>query len=248
MRRHAPRATRRDQVGTSPPVAILGRLVDVALLAVIAVGLSSVVVGRLLPILGHPVYVVAGPSMVPAIGVGSAVVLETVPASALAVGDVVSLRSGPARAVFTHRIVRIAEQDGEIWLETRGDANDAPDPSITPATAVIGRVTTSLPYAGYLIALLSTVPGLVLVLSTGGLLLALGWWLDALAGDRRRHAGASVATIVPVPSRASAPSALPEAIAVPSSIQPSHTSRSANPRRSTRPSTAARARAAGRGL
>lgn len=166
-------------------LSLATRLVDLALMAVVVIGLASVLIGRVLPLLGHPVYVVAGPSMEPSISIGSAIILDAVPSSELAVGDVVSLRSGAGRAIFTHRIIRLADRDGERWLETQGDANDAPDPSITPASAVIGRVAVSLPAAGYLIALLSTVPGLVLLLSTGALLLVAGWWLDTLASERR---------------------------------------------------------------
>lgn len=169
---------------------VVARLVDLALIGIVAIGLASVIVGRVLPLLGHPVYVVAGPSMEPAISIGSAVILDAVPPSELAVGDVVSLRSGAGRAIFTHRIIRVAERDGETWLETQGDANEAPDPSITPASAVIGRVAMSLPGAGYLIALLSTVQGLVLLLSTGALLLVAGWLLDGLAGEQRPTARA----------------------------------------------------------
>lgn len=167
------------------PLAVISRLVDVALIAIVVVGLSSVVMGRVLPLLGHPLLVVAGPSMEPAIGVGSAVILDVVPSQDLGVGDVVSLRSGPGHAIFTHRIIRIVDRGGERWLETRGDANEAPDPSITLASAVIGRVALSLPVAGYVIALLSSVPGVVLLLSIGALLLVAGWWLDDLAAERR---------------------------------------------------------------
>lgn len=179
---------RRDRSSASAgPRALLRPLVEIALLAVIGLGLANVVVGRVLPLLGHPVYIVAGPSMEPAIGVGSVVVLETVSAGTLAVGDVVSLRSGSDRAVFTHRIIRIAEQNGKTWVETKGDANPNGDPSVTSATAVIGRVMVSLPYAGYLVSLLSTVQGVILIVSTGALLLVLGWWLDGQsAGQRRR--------------------------------------------------------------
>lgn len=171
-------------------VRVVARLVDVALVAVVVVGLSTAVFGRVLPLLGHPVYVVAGPSMEPAISLGSAIILDQVPSTALAVGDVVSLRSGAGRAIFTHRIIRLADRDGERWLETQGDANDAPDPSITPATSVIGKVVWSVPLLGYLIALLSTVQGLVLLLSTGALLLVLGGWLDGVAAESRRIAPA----------------------------------------------------------
>ena len=176
---------------------VAGRLVDVALLVVVAVGLTSVVLGRVLPALGHPVFVVAGPSMAPAIPVGAAVVLTPVAPGSLAVGDVVSLRSGPEQAVFTHRIIRVADHDGGRWIETKGDANPGPDPSVTSVTAVIGRVDVAIPYAGYALALLSTLSGLLLVLSAGATLLVLGWWLDTAAAARRVVTPAS-APVAPV--------------------------------------------------
>jgi signal peptidase I len=98
------------------------------------------------------------------------------------------LRSGPARAVFTHRIVRIAERDGAVWLETKGDANAAPDPSLTPTTDVIGRVAVVLPVAGYALTMLTAPPGVVFVLSTGSLLLLASWWLESIARERRSRA------------------------------------------------------------
>lgn len=170
------------------PLVALGRVVDVVLLTLVVLGLVSVLLGRVLPALGYPVFVVAGPSMSPAIPMGAAVVLEQVPGSALVVDDVVSLRSGPERAIFTHRITRVVDRDGEPWIETKGDANPAADPSITPTSAVIGRVVASVPYGGYLLALLSTAPGVILMLSTGALLIVFGWWLDDRIADRRRTA------------------------------------------------------------
>lgn len=189
------------------PLTLAARLVDVVLLAVIAVGLTSVLLGRIVPLLGHPVYVVAGPSMTPAIDIGAAVILDPVAPTDLVVGDVVSLRSGSQQAIFTHRIIRLAEREGAVWMETRGDANAAPDPAITPASAVIGRVAWTIPMAGYVLALLSTVPGLVLILSTGALLMLLGWWLDVLAADRRRRSAVSEAPAPIAPAAPAAPSA-----------------------------------------
>lgn len=182
LRRPAPRA----------PLRHLRLVIDLAVVAVVIVGLGGVVLGRVLPLTGHPVFVVAGPSMVPAIDVGAAVILETVSPEALRVGDVVSLRSGTARAVFTHRIVRIAERDGTVWLETRGDANAGSDPAITPATDVIGRVAVALPVAGYALAVLTAPAGVVFVLSTGFLLLLAGWWVESIARERRARAAAAV--------------------------------------------------------
>ena len=181
------------------PLVWFGRVVDLVLLVVIAIGLCSVLLGRVLPAIGHPVFVVAGPSMTPAIPVGAAVILDQVRTTSLAVGDVVSLQNGTARAVFTHRIIRIAELDGSTWVETQGDANAAPDPSLTPATSILGRVGLTVPYAGFALALLSTIPGLVLVLSAGATLLVLGWWIDGLVDARRRGRRPSTAP-APVPA------------------------------------------------
>ncbi len=181
-------------------VRTLRNLVDVAVIFVIGVALTGVVLGRVLPALGHPVFVVGGPSMAPVIALGDAIVLDRVDPATLVVGDVVSLRSGPTQAVFTHRIIRIAQSHGEIWIETKGDANAAPDPTITPVSAVIGRVTHVVPAAGYLLAMLSVPIGLVFLLATGGLLITFGWWLDTVEGDRRRaRHRAAVAAIVAAP-------------------------------------------------
>jgi signal peptidase len=192
------------------PLRVVRLIVEVALLAVIVLGLSGVVLGRVLPALGHPVFVVAGPSMSPTLEIGSAVILESVEPSALAVGDVVSLHSGADRAVFTHRIVRLAERDGALWMETQGDANPAPDPSITSATAVVGRATAYVPWAGYLLALLSAPAGVLLVLSVGATLMVLGWLLESMELERRRRrwsiaAPVAADAVVPEPAMPTGP-------------------------------------------
>lgn len=173
------------------------RVADLALLVLIALGLATVILGRVLPAVGHPVLIVAGPSMEPAIPLGSAVVLADVAPNELRVDDVVSLRTGPSQAIFTHRITRVVERDGAPWIETRGDANAAVDPSLTSADAVIGRIAVSLPVAGYLLTLLSSPIGVVFALSLGGLLLVAGWLLDDLADARRRRRIAPVAPSLP---------------------------------------------------
>ena len=206
--------------------------VDVLLLSVVVVWLGGVTVGRILPALGHPVYVVAGPSMEPAIPVGAAVVLASVPSESLRGGDVVSLRSGPSRAVFTHRIVRIVPREDGNWIETRGDANAQPDPALSPTSDVIGRVGMVLPLAGYGLTVLSAPTGVVFVLSTGALLITLGWCLDGVRPERRRRAAAAVAAV---------PAGAVPAGAVPMSAPPARVPPTGPQRRpSTRPRIAAR--------
>lgn len=187
----------------SPAITVLRRLLDGLLLALVAVSLGVLLLGRVVPFLGHPTLVVAGPSMEPSIPMGAAVVLETVPPSSLAVGDVVSLRSGPQRAIFTHRIVRLAERDGALWLETKGDANLTADPSVTPASAVIGRVTIAIPYAGFLVALYSTPSGILFVISIGLVLLLAGVLLEPRESRPATQPAASPGmSLAPPPARA----------------------------------------------
>jgi signal peptidase I len=198
--------TVRDRTVRDRTVTVLRRLLDGLLLVLVAVSLGVLVLGRVLPLTGHPTLVVAGPSMEPAIPIGAAVVLDQVAPTDLALSDVVSLRSGPDRAVFTHRIIRLADGDGAIWLETQGDANETPDPSLTPATAVIGRVAVGIPFAGYLLTLYSAPSGILFVISVGLVLLLLGVLLEPRA----------MALVAPGPSPARpGPDRSPAPVAVP---------------------------------
>jgi signal peptidase len=161
----------------------LRRVLDLALVALVAVALAGVFFGRILPLLGPTTLVVRGPSMMPSIPVGALVVANPVDPAALAVGDVVSLRVGPEQAIFTHRVSRVVLRQGEVWIETRGDANAEPDPAIIPASSVIGRVSATVPLLGYLVALLSTLSGALLLVAVAGALLMATWILESFELD-----------------------------------------------------------------
>jgi signal peptidase I len=132
--------------------------------------LGSVVLGvglvRLVPLSGRETLVIAGGSMQPSIPLGAAVVLDHVAPETLRTDDVVSIRA-PGTAVYTHRITRIVEREGSPWLETKGDANAEPDPVLVPASWVAGRVSVSLPLAGYLLRLLALPIGVLMIIGLG---------------------------------------------------------------------------------
>jgi signal peptidase len=158
---------------------------DLLLIALILLVLATVVIARVIPwMTGGATYVVGGGSMEPTLPLGSVVFAVPVAPDQLAVGDVVSVQVGEQKAVFTHRITRLVDVDGERWLETKGDANDKKDPSIVPVTAVIGRVDTYVPYAGYAVRLLSTSQGVLFLLALGVLVLAGAWLLESLEIDQ----------------------------------------------------------------
>ena len=171
-------------------IATLRRVSDALLIGVILVVLFGVFLGRIVPLTGRQTLIIGGGSMEPAIPLGAAIVIEPVPATELAVGDVVSLRTGnESRNVFTHRITRIVQRADGLWIETKGDANAHADPSITPASQVIGRVDQTIPYAGFLLALLSVPIGVLFVVLTAGCLIACSWLLETFEVDAPVRAG-----------------------------------------------------------
>ena len=180
---------------------MLRRVLDLALVLLVAAALAGVFFGRILPMLGPTTLVVRGPSMAPAIPIGALVVTTPVEAAALAVGDVVSIRVGPELVVFTHRIVRVVPRQGEIWIETKGDANDTSDPALIPASSVVGRVSLTVPVLGYLVALLASLSGVLLLIGLAGVLLLGAWILDSVELDEQEEPAQEVALEAPPAGR-----------------------------------------------
>jgi signal peptidase I len=169
-----------------PPrlIATFRRIVDSLLILLIVVVLFGMVLGRLVPLTGRTTLIIGGGSMEPTLDVGTAIVVDPVAPADIRVGDIVSLRSGTERkSIFTHRVTRIVAHDGTIWIETKGDANPTVDPSITSPADVIGRVSVTIPYAGFLLALLSAPSGIVFVLCLAIVLLLLVWLIESFEAD-----------------------------------------------------------------
>jgi signal peptidase len=165
------------------PMAALRRVVDLALIALIVVILFALFLGKIVPLTGHQTIIIGGSSMEPAIHLGSVVVIGPVAPEDLAEGDAVSLQVGPNRTTFTHRIVALVPRPDGVWVRTKGDANADLDPTLVPATSIVGRVEWSVPWAGYLLALLSLPVGVIFALGLAATLLAIAWLLESLEGD-----------------------------------------------------------------
>jgi signal peptidase I len=174
--------------------ATVRRIVDCLLIWLILLVLFGVVLGRIVPLTGRTTLIIGGGSMEPALPIGTAVVVDPVIPSNIHVGDVVSLRSGAnLKSIFTHRVTRIVPRDDAIWIETKGDANKDIDPAITSTEHVIGRVSMAIPYAGFLLALLSAPSGILFVVCLAIALLLLVWLLESFEVD-------TVAARAPTPS------------------------------------------------
>ena len=168
------------------PLALVHRVLDVALVVLVVLGVTTVVTTRLLPLTGHGTLVVTGSSMEPTIPLGAAVVTEAVSPGELRVGDVVSLATGSTlQTVFTHRVTRLITRSDGLWIETKGDANKSADPVITPTSDVLGRVVVEIPGAGYLLRFLALPSGLAAATCLASLLIVLSSFIDSVDRDRR---------------------------------------------------------------
>lgn len=106
-------------------------------------------------------YVVLSDSMSPTIEAGAVVFVSDVPAGEIQQGDVVTYRTGEKAAPVTHRVVEVNAADGQRSFVTQGDANEDPDASAVPASAVVGTVGFHLPLLGYVVSFAGTQLGLL---------------------------------------------------------------------------------------
>ena len=163
-------------------ITLIRRLVDATLILLVAAVVGVAALNVLAPAFGREAIVVRGASMEPAIPLGSLVLVTRDAAPEVKPGDVISLRL-PGGGILTHRVTRLPVLDGHPYVETRGDANQAPDPVVQPIAEIIGRVDVFFPLAGYLLALLTVPSGIVTILGFGGCLVVLSWLLEEALVD-----------------------------------------------------------------
>lgn len=165
------------------------RFLDFLLVALIVVVLIGILLGKLVPLTGRQTMIVGGASMEPAIGLGAAIVIRQVEPADLQIGDVVSLRAGEKQAIYTHRIVSIVDRPDGRYVGTQGDANPEPDPTITPASSIIGRSEFVIPFAGYLLQIMSLPVGVLFLVGLAATLLAAAWLLETLQLEQAVEGG-----------------------------------------------------------
>jgi signal peptidase len=110
-----------------------------------------------LMVLGYRPAVVYSGSMVPTLKVGSVALDRTIPARDVKVGDVITFTDPfVSNRLVTHRVVRIFHTPKGLAYRTKGDANPARDPWTVRLPGRVGRVSFSVPYAGYALWYLHT--------------------------------------------------------------------------------------------
>jgi signal peptidase len=166
------------------PLAIARTMLDLVLVGLVALAFVALVIARVLPAAGHDSIVVRGRSMEPAIGLGSVIVLERVAASWIGEGDVVTITVPDRDTVYTHRVAEVVERADGRWLRTKGDNNETADPALVPVGWTTGRVIATVPGLGYLLHLLSTVPGILAFIGASLTLYLAARVVEDLEGER----------------------------------------------------------------
>lgn len=157
--------------------------------------LALIVVPAVLPALGRQMYVVRGASMEPAIPLGSIVVVHTVDPESVRVGEIVTYRS-PVGTVVTHRVTAV-NPGPELSFQTKGDASAAADPSLVPASELVGGVEYTLPGLGYFVYILSSGHGSLLAVAILASLLVVAWSTERLVRAARGQSPPSSVRLAP---------------------------------------------------
>ena len=132
--------------------------------------------------LGFRAYNVLSGSMEPELSKGDLVIVKAVPTEDLQTGDIVTYYpTDEVGTTVTHRVVNTLMKDGQVLVETKGDAVDQADP-IFPGDAVIGVVVFHIPLLGAAVAWIQT----HLALSIGVVVLVIVGWISLGVWRKKR--------------------------------------------------------------
>jgi signal peptidase I len=126
-----------------------------------------------------PVAVYSG-SMEPSIPVGSLALDRAIPAREVGIGDVITFSDPYVKGrLVTHRVIDILQTPRGLAYRTKGDANSARDPWTIRLAGQVGRVSFSVPVAGYILFYAHTreVRGALICLAALVLVLTMLRWI-----------------------------------------------------------------------
>jgi len=126
--------------------------------------IALLIVVSLLPIKNnYKIYVVMSGSMEPKIKTGSLIFSQ--PVNDYQVDDIITFKSenSNTKDTTTHRIIEKNVENDEVEYTTKGDANNSNDQETVNKEQIVGKYVWGVPFLGYLIGYIQTLPGLILI-------------------------------------------------------------------------------------
>ena len=144
---------------TTPKKAVILTTAILVLAVVICISVVGQVLGKgYVSVGGYSLFRVATGSMEPELPVGTLLISKQTDIAEIAKGDVVNFRAKTSDVlgmVITHRVIGVIQgNDGQIYLETKGDANQYPDSAYVDQSNLIGKVTYSTGKGNFLAGLI----------------------------------------------------------------------------------------------
>ncbi len=135
-------------------------------LLVILILIGFILLFSVLPIKNNiKILSVISGSMEPTIKTGSVILIK--PVAEYQVDDIITFMTPNAKKkddYTTHRIHTINNSTGPEIFVTKGDANDLPDSQTITKDKILGKYYGNIPYLGYLISYIKTLPGLLCII------------------------------------------------------------------------------------
>ncbi len=125
------------------------RVMEWAATIVLALVVLAAAFLMLAPRFGVSAHPVLSGSMEPALKVGGLIFCRKIPVNEVEVGDIIGFNAQQGEKV-THRVIDVREEDGKRWFQTKGDANEDPDPDLVAiGEEKVDKVVYHLPYLGF---------------------------------------------------------------------------------------------------
>jgi len=132
-------------------------------------------------------------SMEPEIKVGALVVTRPIDPEEVAVGDIITFRNiSVSENTITHRVTSMG-RSSPIYFQTKGDANNQPDPFTVPTQNLVGKICFNTPYWGYFTEFIKTPIGFLLSVVIPGVVLIISYILAVIYElNKKRETGNTV--------------------------------------------------------
>lgn len=149
-----------------------GNIISTVIIIILAVLLCTVLVMKLC--FGVEMKAVLTGSMEPELPVGSLLIITPTQYEDINTGDDITFVRDKNLTLVTHRV--ISKDDANRQITTQGIANNTPD-APTSYDNVVGKVSLSIPYLGYIIIWTSDLKGKIIALIIIAALIAISIFL-----------------------------------------------------------------------